>query len=977
MLGKKRSALSLEERLRAVRATSDEPCREEIASPTESTWSPEDDFSLPVSEPLAAEPPATERPATEPPAAEFPATEPRAAEPRAAEPRAAEFPAAEPRAAEFPASEPPTAESAAPRPSESIGDWLVAAEPLADTEARPSEAVLDQVSRLLGAASEGDTFLPVDPSDAGATSAPRRAAQTETVAQRLTFKSARITPNPVPLGYENPQLQPEARAVTPSTPQLQVASPFSLGSVARELAFAPPEPARSKPKAETEIPETEIPETEPAVPDAETEAEMAEAEMAEAEMAEAEVLESEVLEAETEVPEVQTPETAVLETETETARSEAPIELPGPRVEPVVSAWMSPELEAARAEAVAAPAESEPPAINDGPGSRRLPRLHGLGRRRAAESERPKVEPVHSEAMVIEAGQVAVDEVPWTLPVDRSGRFGRIGTTMIERGLITNEQLDSALEVQRTTGRRVGEILVGMAAISRFELARVLADHMGVPFVDLRAKPPDPILAALLPEEVARRYRSLVIDRWNGQLVIAMANPADLFALDDLQMVMRQPIITAMAVEEDLIAAIDRVYSVSDVETTLDAATSDYVTTTDDAVSGLVEVDEGPVVRLVNALMEKAIRDHASDLHVEPWSDRVAIRFRVDGVLHDSSDVPLPLMKPLVSRLKIMASLDIAQNRLAQDGRFSMTVEGRPVDVRVVTIPTAAGESVILRLLDASRNALDLSSLGLNATEEARFVPPFFASQGAAFITGPTGSGKTSTVYTLLSEVNSRSKSIISVEDPVEYRLDGIKQIQANPRVGLTFANTLPSILRADPDIVFIGEVRDADTARIAADASITGHLVLSTLHATRAAAAPMRLVEMGVEPYLVASALTLVAAQRLARKLCDRCAESVDRSDLETVRSFGADDSILEGATVRRAVGCPACRNSGYLGRLPIFEILPVTEPISRLILDRAPRAQIERLAVEEGMETMRTAALRRVAAGLLSLEEMMRVIS
>ena len=346
-------------------------------------------------------------------------------------------------------------------------------------------------------------------------------------------------------------------------------------------------------------------------------------------------------------------------------------------------------------------------------------------------------------------------------------------------------------------------------------------------------------------------------------------------------------------------------------------------------------------------------------------------------MLHDSSDVPLPLMKPLVSRLKIMANLDIAQNRLAQDGRFSLTLEGRPVDVRVVTVPTAAGESVILRLLDASRNALDLSSLGLNAAEEARFVPPFFAPQGAAFITGPTGSGKTSTVYTLLSEVNSRSKSIISVEDPVEYRLDGIKQIQANPRVGLTFANTLPSILRADPDIVFIGEVRDAETARIAADASITGHLVLSTLHATRAAAAPMRLVEMGVEPYLVASALTLVAAQRLARKLCDRCAEPVDPSELDTVRMLCTDESILEGATVRRAAGCPACRNTGYLGRLPIFEIMPVTEPISRLILDRAPRAQIERLAIEEGMETMRTAALRRVAAGLLSVEEMMRVVS
>jgi type IV pilus assembly protein PilB len=569
-----------------------------------------------------------------------------------------------------------------------------------------------------------------------------------------------------------------------------------------------------------------------------------------------------------------------------------------------------------------------------------------------------------------------VDDSPWRQP-DRAGRFGRIGTTMIDRGLITNEQLDAALEVQRTTGRRVGEILVEMGALSRFELARVLADHMGVPFVDLRAKPPDAILGALLPEEVARRYRALVIDRWNSQLVIAMANPSDLFALDDLQMVMRQPIITAMAVEEDLLAAIDSVYRVSDVETTLDAATSDYVSKTDEAAMGAVEVDEGPVVRLVNALLDQAIRDHASDLHIEPSSSRIAIRYRVDGVLHDSSDVPLALLRPLVSRVKILSNLDIAQNRVAQDGRFSVVVQGRPVDIRVVTVPTAAGEAVILRLLDPTRDTLDISSLGLNAAEEARFVPPFFASQGAAFIVGPTGSGKTSTVYTLLSEINTRSKSIISVEDPVEYRLDGIKQIQANPRVGLTFATTLPSILRSDPDIVFIGEVRDAETARIAADASITGHLVLSTLHATRSAAAPMRLIEMGVEPYLVASALTLVAAQRLARKLCDRCAQAVGPAEIDHLRDLGATDEILDGATVRHAVGCPACRNTGYAGRLPILEIMPVSEQISRLILDRAPRAQIERLAVEEGMETMTTAAMRRVAAGVLSIEEMMRIVS
>jgi type IV pilus assembly protein PilB len=568
------------------------------------------------------------------------------------------------------------------------------------------------------------------------------------------------------------------------------------------------------------------------------------------------------------------------------------------------------------------------------------------------------------------------DGSPWERRV-RSERFGRIGTTLIDRGLITNEQLNEALEVQRISGRRVGDILVELGALSPFELARVLADHMGVPFTDLRTKPPDPIIANLLPEEVARRYDALAISRWNDSLVIAMVNPTDLFALDDLQMVTHQPIIAAMAVKEDLRAAIDRVYRVSIVDT-VDAATVDYsAEAAETAALQVDDVDEGPIVGLVNALMSQAITDLASDLHIEPCSTHIAIRMRIDGVLHDSSTVPLELLRPVISRVKILAGMDIAQTRLAQDGRFSLTIEGRSVDVRVVTMPTAAGEAVILRLLDPVRDALSVSSLGLSAEERARFMPAFSASQGAVFIAGPTGSGKTSSIYAVLSEVNTRAKSIVSIEDPVEFRLDGIKQMQLNTRAGLTFPNALPTVLRSDPDVVFIGEVRDTETARIAADAAITGHLVLSTLHATRAASAPMRLIEMGVEPYLVASALTLVASQRLARRLCELCAVPADDATLEQLRALGTEDALLEGATVRRAVGCAACRGTGYLGRLPIFEIMPITEGVSRLILERASRATIEDLAVEEGMDTMLRAAVKRVVRGNLSVEEMLRVIS
>jgi type IV pilus assembly protein PilB len=383
-------------------------------------------------------------------------------------------------------------------------------------------------------------------------------------------------------------------------------------------------------------------------------------------------------------------------------------------------------------------------------------------------------------------------------------------------------------------------------------------------------------------------------------------------------------------------------------------------------------------VKLVNALLEKAVADRASDLHIEPASRNVSIRMRIDGILHDTSEAPLNVLRPMVSRLKVMGNLDIAQTRLPQDGRFSLSIQGRPVDVRIASVPTAAGEAVVLRLLDPMRGAMDISSLGLSEQESERFLSAFHAPQGAIFVTGPTGSGKSSTLYALLASVNTRDKSIVSVEDPVEYRLDGVKQIQINSRAGMTFPSALRSTLRADPDVILVGEVRDAETARIAADASITGHLVLSTLHATSSAASPIRLIDMGVEPYLVASAVSCIAAQRLGRRLCDQCAEQVENPDVELLRRIGATDEMLEdGITLRRPVGCPNCLQTGYRGRAAIFEIMPVTEDITRLIVERAASAEIERVAIEQGMDTLRVAALRKVLRGDLSIEEMARVVS
>ena len=582
----------------------------------------------------------------------------------------------------------------------------------------------------------------------------------------------------------------------------------------------------------------------------------------------------------------------------------------------------------------------------------------------------------YDTASTDDGGQPPVGFPPFMRLPTQNHSVTRLGQAMVDRGIISQDDLEQALEHQRTTRKRLGESLIDIGAVTSFQLSQALADHLGVPFVDLETHPPDVLLAGMIPEEVARRYCALPVERWSGQIVVAMANPNDVFALDDIRVLTGQSILAALADTGHLLAAIENAYSRSDlIESSLDDAADDYENEAE--ISSGTLVDDAPVVKLVNALLEKAVADRASDLHIEPASRSVMIRMRIDGILHDTSEAPLNVLRPMVSRLKVMGSLDISQNRLPQDGRFSLSLSGRPIDVRIATVPTAAGESVVLRLLDPVRGAMDLASLGLSPYESERFITAFHAPQGAIFVTGPTGSGKSSTLYALISSVNTRDKSIVSVEDPVEYRLDGVKQIQINTRAGMTFPSALRSTLRADPDVILVGEVRDAETARIAADASITGHLVLSTLHATRSAAAPIRLIDMGVEPYLVASATSCIAAQRLAWKLCDSCAEPLE-PNLDLLRRLGATDAMLdEGVNIRGAKGCNNCRRTGYRGRAPVFEIMPVSEDIARLIVERSPSADIERVAVEQGMDTLRTAALRRVLKGDLSIEEMARVVS
>jgi type IV pilus assembly protein PilB len=405
----------------------------------------------------------------------------------------------------------------------------------------------------------------------------------------------------------------------------------------------------------------------------------------------------------------------------------------------------------------------------------------------------------------------------------------------------------------------------------------------------------------------------------------------------------------------------------------------------DDAVDGeesdelgdlIAVAEDAPIVRMVNAILAQAIGERASDVHLEPTPDRLVVRFRVDGVLHDASQAPLSVHRPAISRLKIMAGVDIAKTRLPQDGRFSVTLDGRHVDVRMATLPTAFGEAAILRLLDKSAGMIELGELGFSPDELERYRELFSVSQGAIITSGPTGSGKTSTLYATLLEIDKTVQSIISVEDPIEYRMTGIKQMQADPRSGLTFPIALRSILRSDPDVILVGEIRDLETARIAAEAALTGHLVFSTIHTTSAAAVPLRLIDMGVEPFLVTSALTAVVGQRLARRLCSECAQT-DEPDLETRTRLGIPDELMDQGIIRRAVGCPRCANTGYHGRIGIYEIMAMTADICRLVAGGADRRDIERWAVSEGMDTLRMAALRRVADGTLSLEELLRVVA
>jgi type IV pilus assembly protein PilB len=542
---------------------------------------------------------------------------------------------------------------------------------------------------------------------------------------------------------------------------------------------------------------------------------------------------------------------------------------------------------------------------------------------------------------------------------------------------LTQAELAAALVEQEKTGKPLPRVLIESGAVTEIDVIRTLAAQVGLEFVDLSEQTIDASVAAMIPEGLARRYRAMPIGWDEDRLVVVMADPANVFAVDDIRAITGADVKTVVATESQISEALDRFHRLDTEVDSLAQTAAEELNEGLEIAKVRDIVDDAPIVKFVNLLITQAVADRASDIHVEPTERELRIRFRIDGVLHEVMQSPKSIQNGVISRLKVMSDINIAERRIPQDGRMSLNVSGNPIDVRIATLPTVNGEKVVMRILDKGRSMLSLDDLGFRSEVLSRYEVSYKKPYGTILVTGPTGSGKSTTLYATLNIINEPHRNIITVEDPVEYRLAGINQMQINQKAGLNFASALRSILRADPDVVLVGEIRDRETAVIAIEASLTGHLVLSSLHTNDASSTPMRLVEMGVEPFLVVSALDCVLAQRLARRLCDHCKEPYQPTEAELSEVGWPTGQLDEWPTLHRAVGCAACGRTGYRGRFAIHEVLLMTEEIERLVIERRSTEDIKKTAVMQGMATLREDGLRKVAQGNTSLEEIFRVVS
>ncbi len=557
--------------------------------------------------------------------------------------------------------------------------------------------------------------------------------------------------------------------------------------------------------------------------------------------------------------------------------------------------------------------------------------------------------------------------------------IGQLDELLRGRGLITDEQLEAARHQALQRGRSLGRVLIEMGHVTEATLVSILAEQLGLDFVDLDEQPIDPSAVSLVPEMVARRHNCIPIAFDEGRLVIAMADPANVVAVDDIRAMAKRDVRTVVATKAGVLGAINRHYRLDSAAESLvaeAAETADKEEEDLEAQLASAGAEDAPIIKLVNLLITQAVTDRASDIHVEPEEKNLRVRYRIDGVLHEVMNPPKSVQAGITSRLKIMADINIAERRIPQDGRIGLVVGGKSIDIRVATLPTVHGEKIVMRILDKSSVMLNLTDLGFSAENFTRYEEAYKKPYGAILVTGPTGSGKSTTLYATLNVLNDVERNIITVEDPVEYRLKGINQVQTNVKAGLTFAAALRSILRSDPDIVLIGEIRDKETAQIAVEAALTGHLVLSTLHTNDAPSALTRLTEMGIEPFLVSSSLMCVLAQRLARRLCPKCKEEY-KPTIEELRvaQFPVEDEN-DLPVLFKPIGCTACSKTGYKGRLAVHEVMTVSEEIERLVVEGAAADEVGRVAREQGMTPLRLDGMLKVKEGITSIEEILRVI-
>jgi type IV pilus assembly protein PilB len=560
-------------------------------------------------------------------------------------------------------------------------------------------------------------------------------------------------------------------------------------------------------------------------------------------------------------------------------------------------------------------------------------------------------------------------------PVPLRASKKRLGEILVDMELVTAEQIDDSLARQKETHKRLGEQLLEDKLVSELDLTKALATKFGIEYLDLTTLQIDMSAAGLLSERLCRRYSAIPVRFLDDStLQVAMIDPANVLIADDLRIMTGYTIVPAIASEEDIVGAIGKLNRLDDQVT----AANDLSVGGDEEITDIREMtEEPPIVKLVNSVIAQSVDDAASDIHFEPQAKELVIRFRLDGVLHEIMSVPRRMQNGVISRLKVMAELDIAERRVPQDGRIGLVVGGKPIDMRVATLPTVYGEKIVMRLLDKTNVMLDLADLGFAPKALKRYQRSFTRPYGAILVTGPTGSGKSTTLYATLNLINSPEKNVITVEDPVEYRLSGINQVQVNPKAGMTFPAALRSILRCDPDIVMVGEVRDRETANIAIESALTGHLVLTTLHTNDAPGALSRLTEMGIEPFLTSSAVDCVLAQRLARRLCKECKEPYEPSEEMLKKSdFPPEVFDMDKVTLYHPKGCSRCNNTGYKGRLGIYEVMIVSEAIRRLTVERKSADEISRVAQAEGMKNLREDGIDKVLQGLTSIEEIARVI-